>query len=423
MTEDFLHFIWKFGLFERNNLKADTGETIEIISLGEYNAHSGPDFQNARVKIGTTIWAGNVEVHMHSSDWFLHGHHQDKAYENVILHVVYEYNKPLVRSNGETIPTIVLSFGNGMYKNYTNLTKGKRQSCKEKIKGVDPLIIDIWLNTLMVERLQDKTQYILQLLERHKNDWEMAFYINMARSFGFGINAVPFEMLVQSLPYTILLRHKDHQLQLEALLFGQAGFLEDALIFNDYYCELRKEYLHLRHKYKLNPLQRHIWKFMRLRPVNFPTIRLAQLASLIRKSQGLFSQILSNNHLSEVNDIIQTTASAYWDTHYSFEARSAEFPKRLGEESVYSIIINSIVPFVFTKGLTTGNQELKDRAIRWMNQIPSEKNQIVRSWQEIGLNYNSALYSQALIQLHNHYCREKKCLSCSIGAQIITTTA
>lgn len=421
MTEDFLHFIWKFGLFHRENLKADTGESVEIITLGDYNIHSGPDFLNARIKIGNTIWAGNVEVHLYSSDWILHGHQQDKAYDNVVLHVVGIFDKTITRKNGEPVPTIVLQFESQMYENYRNLTLNKSHFCLEKVKKLDPLLIDVWLNTLMVERLQDKTQNVLDLLKRHHNDWETSFYIKMARSFGFGVNADPFEMLARSIPYTLLLRHRNCLPQIEALLFGQAGFLEEAQIFNDYYGLLRKEYLHLKNKYKLAPLQRHLWKFMRLRPVNFPTIRLAQFASLIIKSEGLFSEILSHTQLSAVKSVVQATASDFWNTHYTFETSSAETPKRLGDESVCNIVINAIIPFVFTRGMVSGSQELKDRALQWMSQLPAENNQISRSWMNIGIHSDSALYSQALIQLNHHYCSDKKCLSCSIGSKIITT--
>jgi hypothetical protein len=280
MTEDFLHFIWKYGLFERNGMVADNGEEIQVIGLGIHNTDAGPDFLNARIKIGYTTWAGNVEIHQRSSDWLNHRHHADKAYDNVILHVVYKHNQPVQRRTGEVIPTVELRFNTDLYENYCFLLAQKDSlPCRDKIRKVDPLIIDLWLNALVVERLQQKTQYITGLLDQYKNNWEEVFFINLARTFGFGLNAIPFEMMAKSISLSCLARHRNSRKQLEAILLGQAGFLEEAILFSDYYAELQREYLHLKNKYNLKPVEKHLWKFLRLRPVNFPTLRIAQFAA------------------------------------------------------------------------------------------------------------------------------------------------
>jgi hypothetical protein len=236
MTEDFLHFIWKYGLFERSSMIADTGEMVKVISLGEYNTDSGPDFHNARIIIGNTTWAGNVEIHLQSNDWINHKHQADKAYDNVILHVVYHYNQPVIRTSGEVVPTVELKFDHSLYGTYCNMVSEKKGlPCANKLNTVDPLIIEVWLNSLVIERLQQKTRHISGLLALYKNNWEEVFYICLARTFGFGLNAVPFEMTARSLPLSILARHRGNAKQIEALLMGQAGFLNEALIFHPYY--------------------------------------------------------------------------------------------------------------------------------------------------------------------------------------------
>jgi|WetSurMetagenome_2_1015567.scaffolds.fasta_scaffold52095_3 hypothetical protein len=421
MTEDFLQFIWKYGLFNRNEMVADNGEQVVILSLGEHNMDSGPDFLNARIKIGQTTWAGNVEMHQRSSDWVAHKHKDDKAYDNVILHVVYRYDQPVYRASGELIPTVVLTFNEQLYESYRNLIDLKKGlSCMERITSIDPLIIDIWLNALVVERLQEKTGYFSELLQQYKNNREEVLYIGLARAFGFGLNAQPFEMTARSLPLAILSRHRNNEKQMEALLFGQAGFLNEPVLFSPYYQDLFTEYNHLKKKYHLVPVQQHLWKFLRLRPVNFPCIRISQFATLLRNSGGLFSRIAECKDYSAVKAIFNIRASDFWDTHYSFHTTSPLMPKKMGTDSTCSIVINAVVPFLFTYGHETANQELKDRAVTWLSYMPAEKNRITRRWAKYGLATGSALYSQAVVQLYNHYCRNKRCLACSIGVKTIT---
>lgn len=422
MTEIFLHFIWKLGLFERNNLFADTGEEIQVISPGEHNTDAGPDFLNARIKIGNTTWAGNVEVHLHSSDWFSHKHEVDRAYDNVILHVVYKHNQPVQRTTGGVIPTVELRFNTNLYDNYMILLDKKNGlACKDQIRQVDPLIIEMWLNAMAVERLQQKSLFIGKLLDQYRNSWEEVFYISLARTFGFGLNAMPFEMLAKSVSLLQLSRHRNNLKQLEAILMGQAGFLEEAILFSGYYCDLRTEYLHLKKKYNLKPVESHLWKFLRLRPVNFPTVRIAQFAALLTKSEGLFSQVLACREMTNMRRLFDIEASEFWDTHYTFETASPHVVKRFGTEAFNNTIINTVIPFLFIYGKMTGREELKDRAIEWLSQLPAEKNRITNRWPQCMLEPSTALHSQGILQLIGGYCGQKRCLACSIGSTIVTT--
>jgi hypothetical protein len=421
MTEDFLHFIWKYGLFERDQMIADTGEKIQVIGLGEHNYDAGPDFLNARLRIGETTWAGNVEIHVRSSDWLNHKHQLDKAFDNVILHVVYTHTKPVLRQSGEVIPTVELCFNSELYENYCLLSASKNElPCKDKISKVDPLVIDLWLNSLVVERLQQKTLYLTELLRQYKNNWEEVFYISLARTFGFGLNAIPFEIMAKSMPLSCLARHRNSLKQLEAMLMGQAGFLEEAILFSEYYTDLRREYLHLKKKYNLKPVEKHLWKFLRIRPVNFPTIRIAQFAALLEKSEGLFSKVLACQEISELRHLFDIRTSDFWDTHYTFETQSLRTIKRFGNDSFNIAVINTVIPFLFLYGKMNGKEPLKDRALEWLNQIPAEKNRVTRRWEESGMNLSSALYSQGFLQLNKRYCNLKRCLACPVGANIIT---
>jgi hypothetical protein len=421
MSEDFLVFIWKYGLFDRSGMIADTGEEIQVISLGEHNTNAGPDFLNSRIKIGDTTWAGNVELHVQSSDWFNHHHQEDKSYDNVILQVVHHCNQPVKRSNGEIIPTVKLKYNEDLYENYRNLMNHEGfMPCDRKIKLIDPFLLECWISSLVVERLQQKTEYIGSLLLQLKNNWEEAFYISLARTFGFGLNSIPFEMLARSVSLLTLSRHRNNLFQLEAILMGQAGFLNEAQLFSGYYNDLRKEYLHLKHKYNLKPVEKHLWKFLRLRPVNFPTIRIAQFAVLLYKTDCLFSKVLACSDMNDLYRYFDFKASAYWDTHYTFETHSPMKIKTLGTDAFNIIQINSVVPFLFLYGKMNNCEELKERALEWLNQLPPEKNRITSRWTQNNIAVTSAFHSQGILQLNKAYCNRKKCLACTIGMHIIT---
>jgi hypothetical protein len=421
MNEEFLTYLWKYGLFDRNSLVSDTSEKIEVIKLGEHNSDAGPDFINAKIRIGNTLWAGNVELHLNASDWKRHHHQTDKAYDNVILHVVLNADQSTTRTNGTTIPTVELKFEPQLYRNYIGLIGNQnRISCHDHIAHIDPLLLHSWLSSVMVERLEIRVKTVDGLLEQYQGNWEEVFYIQLARSFGFHLNAVPFEQVARSLPLTTLARHDNNLFQVEALLFGQAGFLSGELE-DEYTLRLKEEYDHLRHKYSLKPLDQHLWKFMRLRPINFPTLRLAQFAALINTIPGLFRKILETENLPSLVKIFSVQPSVYWDTHYKFGAVSAVRKKILGEESSRTLLINTVIPVIFLYGHKRDDDKLKTRAIEFLSHLPPEKNAVITRWEKAGVRAGSALDTQALLQVWASYCQPKQCLRCMVGSRIIVS--
>ena len=421
MKEEFLHFIWEHRLFDRTDLKTVDGEKLEIISTGQPNSNSGPDFFNARIRIGETTWAGNIEIHQKSSHWYQHRHETDAAYDNVILHVVELHDKPVLIHDHQ-IPVVEIKYPPAILENFEQLLKSKRWiACEDRLPEVDPFVLRFWFSSLMIERLQAKTSSILELLQQNKNNWNETFYQLLARNFGMKINALPFELLAKSLPLSILSKHKNDLFQIEALLFGQSGLLNETLLGDDYYLALRNEYSFLYKKYGLSGIEAHLWKFMRLRPVNFPTIRIAQLAMLIHRSSALFSHILESETLEELKNLFDVATSEYWETHYRFNKTSGKLKKTFGETAFHNLVINTIVPMLFVYGDQHLDQAMKDRALRLLESLPPESNQIIKKWNELGIDSQSAFETQALIQLKNCYCELKKCLHCQLGAKIITS--
>ena len=424
MPEEFLQYIWENRLFTVENLKTQNGEQLEIINVGKRNTDSGPDFFNAKIKIDDTIWVGNIEIHKKASDWNVHNHQADKAFGNVILHVVEIPDQSILRSNGAEIPVYELKFPVYLKRNYQNLLDAKTWiACQNQFHKIDPIILQLGFNRLMIERLEDKTKEILIRLQQNNNDWNTTFYQMLARMFGFKVNSVPFEMLAKSLPLEILAKHKSSLFQLEALLFGNSGLLNDRLLGDDYYINLRNEYSFLYKKYQLKGIESHLWKFMRLRPGNFPTVRISQFAALIHHSHGLFSKIIEIDNLPDLKDLFRVQASDYWKTHYSFNKTSIrDSIKELGETSVDMLIINVVIPFLFVYGEKQNKEHLKNRALEFLDQLPAEQNSIIEKWQKLGVNSRSAFESQALLQLKNTYCDQKKCLNCQIGVKLVKST-
>jgi len=423
MKEEFLQFIWEQGLFNKTGLKTTDGRSVEIISTGQPNTDSGPDFFNAKIRIGETTWAGNIEIHQKSSHWYRHHHNTDAAYNNVILHVV-ELNDSPVLIKSQALPTLVISYPIEILENYEQLLRSAKWiPCEEQLSKYDPFLIRFWFSALMIERLQSKTGDITAILEQNKNNWNETFYQLLARNFGMKTNAVPFELLAKSLPLQILSKHKNDLFQIEALLFGQSGLLNETLLGDDYFLSLRKEYSYLYKKYSLNGMESHLWKFMRLRPINFPTVRIAQLAMLIHHSSALFSRILETENPEDLRKLFDVKASAYWDTHYSFNKISKDnHPKSLGKTAFNNLVINTIAPLLFVYGDQHLDQGMKDRALLLLEKLEPESNQIIRKWEELGIESRTAFETQALLQLKNKYCDHKKCLNCQLGAKIITST-
>jgi hypothetical protein len=418
MNEEFLHYIWQHKLHKKN-YTAVTGEKIQVLLSGEKNYDAGPDFQNARVKIDDTIWAGNVEIHTDSANWDQHKHHLNPAYNNVILHVVSKSTKKACRMDGQIIPTIELDYDPVIYNNYNQLVESTQSiACQEDIHLIDNFILSSWLHSLCIERLEQKSKNIQLVFEQTGSNWEETYYILLARSFGFKTNADPFEMLAKSLPLKILLKNKNNLLALEALLFGQAGFLKRHSE-NTYYVQLKKEYDFLRKAHNLKSIDNHLWKFMRLRPANFPTIRIAQIANLIFNTNHLFSKTMEAQNFKDLLTIYDCKASEFWDNHYNFRKGTKKKEKRIGKIALYNIIINTIIPFLFVYGQKWNKHNLQEKAIALLEEIPFENNAITRSWKTIGIEPKNAFQSQALIQLKTKYCNLKNCLFCQLGNSII----
>ncbi|MBL7103841.1 MAG: DUF2851 family protein [Bacteroidales bacterium] len=424
MTEEFLHYIWKFRLFDQN-IKLTTGEDCDIIDVGKHNKDSGPDFFNARIKTGDTIWAGNIEIHVKSSDWFVHDHQHDKAYDNIILHVVYIQDKVIKRRNGEVIPAIELKgkYNKTLFDRYSEfMTNRNWIPCEKMIFEVNRFILNNWLDRLMIERLENKAVEIEEQLKFNENNREQTFYEFLARNFGFKVNSVPFELLAKSLPLLYLGKHKNNKFQIEALLFGQAGLLSRS-VKDEYFQDLKKEYKFLQKKFSLIPIDPHLWRFMRLRPSNFPTIRLAQFADLICNSSHLFSKILEVEKLNDMLQLFDVSVSEYWEDHYTFGKVSPKRKKKMGRNTINLIVINTIVPFIFIYGRIKNDQRYIDRSLKFLEQIPGETNAIIKKWEELSMSTRTAFNTQALLQLKNAFCNKKKCLECSIGNELLKKVA
>ena len=423
MPEEFLQYIWENQLFFKNEIQTIDCQQIEILDVGQRNSNSGPDFFNAKIKIEETVWAGNIEIHKKASDWENHQHYDDKMYDNVILHVVEIADKTIVRSNGTQIATCELKYPLKYKLNYQNLLASKKWiACQPYFHKIDPYSFKLGYHRLMIERLENKTQAILDSLQENQNNWNETFYILLAKMFGFKVNALPFEMLAKSISLQTISKQKTNLFQIEALLFGNAGLLNTQLLGDNYFLELRNEYSFFRKKYQLKGIESYLWKFMRMRPGNFPTIRISQFAALIHQSSALFSKIIEIEHMDSLKKLFQVAASSYWDSHYVFNKPSKTKKKKLGENSINSLLINTVVPFLFIYGETQNKTYLKDRALDFLEELPPEKNSIVKKWETLGVKARSAYESQALLQLKNMYCDRKKCLNCQIGNKIIKET-
>ncbi|WP_374163375.1 DUF2851 family protein [Arcticibacter sp. MXS-1] len=410
MSEEFLHFIWKYRLFSQRNLSTIDGETLNILSPGTYTGDAGPDFTNARIRIGETLWVGNVEIHIFSSDWDKHRHALDKAYNNVILHVVYEHDREVRRNDRTCPPTLAIKdcIKPGLESRYLALIENASWiSCEKQIGMVDEVYIQNALSRSLIARLEEKSEAIMKLVGEFKGSWDDAFYIMLARSFGFKVNALPFELLARSLPQKILARHKDNPLQIEALLFGQAGFLEQQAA-DDYIAALRREYRFLQKKYGLHPVEAYVWKFLRLRPQNFPTLRIAQFAALVNKSEHLFSRVLEMNDNRAIAKLFtELPVNPYWKTHYQPGKAVVSVGCQPGKASVNGILLNAVVTMLFAYGRHAGRTELEDSAIGLLESISPETNQVVRRFKAIGVSPKSAADSQALLQLKKSWCDKK----------------
>ncbi|GAA3639436.1 DUF2851 family protein [Flavivirga jejuensis] len=422
MQEDFLHYIWKHKKFQINHLKSITEEIVIINTVGQHNLNAGPDFFNAQVTINEQLWAGNVEIHVKSSDWFLHNHEQDKAYDNVILHVVWEHDTDIFRKDNTVIPTLELKkfVKKDVLNNYKKLftKQSKWINCEHSFTGIDDFVLNNWLERLYLERLVRKTKTIQRLLKESKNDWEAVLFKMLAKNFGLKVNGDSFFSMAQSINFSIIRKSQSNQQTLEALLFGQSGLLEQD-IENAYYLSMIKEYQFLKQKFKLENNQTLPCHFFRLRPSNFPTIRLSQLASLYHLHQNLFSKIIETNRLDDFYKLFKISTSTFWETYYTFQKESKSSKKTLTKSFIDLLLINTILPLKFCYAKQKGEACEVD-IIKIATSITSEKNSIIDAFNNLKKVSKSALDSQALIQLKTEYCDKNKCLQCAVGNTLIT---
>ena len=417
--EQLLHYVWKHKIFPLKELKTTTGQQVEVIDTGLANTDAGPDFFNAKLKLDGVLWIGNIEIRERSSDWFQHGHHADSGYNSVILHIASEIDTEISRSNGERIPQIQLICPEAVRTNYKELLEtASYPPCYRIIPSLSPFTAHSWMSALQMERFEQKATLLNERLKRCQGIWDDAFFITLARNFGFGLNGDAFETWAHRLPFRAVDKHRNDLFQIEAIFFGQAGILEDS-DGDGYYLRLKKEYTYLQHKFGLIPMDASLWRFLRLRPANFPHIRIAQLACLYHRAYGLLSRIMETETLQGVRDILKGGTSEYWLTHYTFGGSSPSRPKTLSNTSLDLLIINTVVTFLYAYGLHKGNRVLCARAGSFLEELKAENNYITRMWEQCGMKASNAADSQALIQLKKEYCDKKKCLYCRIGYEYL----
>ena len=421
MKEELLHAAWNFGLFHPQALFTDEGDEVEILHPGMYNKNAGPDFFNGRIRLGGVQLAGNIEIHVNADDWYAHGHEDDPAYENVVLHVVWEHGKR-TRCGRRGIPTVSLKdkVWPSAIDNFNRLMASlDRIPCEKNIHTVPDAVVRLWVARMAAERLELKAENARRLVSDMKFSPEQAFFILLAGSFGFHVNREPFEEMAKGLDVRLFSKHKNSLFQIEALLFGKAGLLERD--FSDSYAaELQKEFSFLRLKYGTVPMNGASWKFGRTRPANFPTVRLAQLAALIHKSQFLMSAILESESTQALRKLFLAAPSLYWENRYDFDKPSKTAAKLLSESSVDLILVNTVAPFLFYSGIRMGDDDLKEKAMSVLESVKPEHNHITEIWREVGFSPRCAADSQGMIHLFRSYCKERQCLQCGIGNKLLS---
>lgn len=418
MNEQFLQYIWKHKLFNKLELKTQNGQQVQIVSVGEQNHNAGPDFFNGRVIIDGTAWAGSIEIHIKSSDWFKHGHEKDRAYNNVILHVVAEHDAEVQTENNHPVTTVTLQYDKRLTSNYQTLTNSSKWiPCQDYYGQIDPLLRSMWNETLLVRRLQRKSEVVRTLMAQTNNNLDEVFFKLLCINMGFKTNKEPFEQLSRKISLRMIRAIGNQSTKIEALLFGAAGFLQTPT--DEYQHTLAKEFNHLSTKFKVRPLDPVMWKFARMRPVNFPTIRLAQLAHIVSKNTSFTETLKKADTVNEVHQLFYATVSEYWLTHFTFQKNNKTSSKKLGLSSINNIIINSVFPFLFEIGKYYDDASLQKKVFSWLASLPPEKNRIVDNWKTIGAEIDDAYTSQAAIELYNEFCIQQKCLNCRLGGYII----
>ncbi|MCH5227276.1 MAG: DUF2851 family protein [Muribaculaceae bacterium] len=423
--EQLYHYLWKTGLGGKSFIDTD-GNDIQVLDSGIHNMDSGPDFFNSKIKINGVEWVGNVEIHVKASDWQRHGHTGDPAYDNVILHVVGISDRRITAPDGSLIPQIELTFPEKFFRTYALLSEQNNSiRCAVLLKNLPSINHHDWLESLAVERMQQKASKVREILDTTDGDWQQTCFILLARSLGFGLNGDPFELLAKSIPLKILHHHSDNLFQLEALLFGQAALLDATnYLFDEYYQALCREYYFLARKYSLRPIRTGLWKYSRTRPQNFPHRRIAFLAESCLNGFSLFSRLLENcRDYDSLMNAFDMKAQGYWEKHYSFDTDAAHAPVELSRSSKTLLVINAGVPLIYAYASSIGDIDMGERIVNLMQDIPAENNIITRQWQSIGLEANDASRSQALIHLRKEYCDKNKCIFCRFGHQLLRKSA
>jgi hypothetical protein len=411
------------------DLETTDGRVVEILDPGLLNRNSGPDFFNAKVRIGNTMWVGNVEIHDRSSDWYLHGHDKDSNYDNVVLHVAGVIDTDVKTSRGEYLPQMQLDVPQQVKEHYDELlSTDSYPPCYKVIPSLTTLMVHAWMAALQTERLEQKTEAIRHRAELCGGSWEDAYFMTLARNYGFGINGEVFEQWARNIPLQAIAHHRDDLFQIEAIFMGQAGLLEleavpdyyqQTALNEGYFAKLRNEYLYLAHKFSMKPMDYKFWRFLRLRPQNFPHIRISQLANLYYQRKAGLSQLMECETIEQLKTILSSHVTPYWETHYTFGSTSNKNEKHLSYGSINLLMINTAIPMLFAIGRHRGKEVLCDRAFDFLEQLKAENNHIIRMWQQVGLEVKTAGDSQALIQLKKEYCDKKDCLRCRFGYEYL----
>ena len=420
-----MQYVWKHRLWRSEDMVTNTGKKVRVVDPGLLNTDAGPDFFNAKIEIDGHMWVGNVEMHYRATDWKRHHHDSDKAYDSVILHVVAKDDAPVHRTNGELIPQLVLEVSPQFNADYASLVGATIEvPCATKIKQVPHLTIVEWVEGLAFERLHGKVERIHQLLDSFNGSWEDVCYVTLARNFGFGINNDAFERLARRTPLRLLGKHSDSVLQIEALLFGQAGMLDAQKPGMDsYYNQLCTEYAFLSNKFQLTPMEKESWKLFRIRPQNFPYRRIAMLAQFIEGGFRMMNRILEAEGEKEMRALFEVELSGYWTKHYTFGKPNERATATLSRSSTDIILINTVAPLLYAYGELTGNYEMTDKAIKLLEDLRAESNSIVSHFVAYGIDCPDALTSQALVQLKREYCDARKCIYCKIGHHLLSKAA
>ena len=419
MNESLLQYAWQYKLFEMVNLVTVDGTPVEVIDVGQMNRDAGPDFFNAKIRLGGTLWAGNVEIHLLASDWYRHHHDSDSRYDSVILHVVEKSDLRIPRRDGELIPQLEIHLVESVQSGFHQLQNSTEWiRCGSFCQSLDRVFLNYHISRMVCHRLYRKSDELHALLLQTRNNWSVVFYQLLMRSLGMHVNSLPFELLAKATPLNCIARIKGNLFQIEALLLGQAGLLEDA-DGDDYYLSLRKEYLYQSHKFGLSSISPSLWKYARMRPANFPHVRIAQVAALMNRSEHLFSKIIESDSVERMKDLFSCHVSDYWKSHFRFGHESKSIGKHWDNQTINSLIINTCIPLLFAYGNIMERENLTERATSFLEQLPPEHNNVTEGWKRLHIEAANGYQSQGLIELKREFCEHNKCLQCPIGHRVL----